>query len=123
MSGQRRYDIAILYRISVIQRAQQLGFTLDEIRQLFFGFGPATRVSARWRKLSMKKLSELDDLMLGIKSVSRLLKRMMRKCRCETLDQCGRGIFRSGMRNAALGRKPRSGAPYRLGNRNLIKGH
>jgi MerR family redox-sensitive transcriptional activator SoxR len=95
-SGQRRYDTTALYRLAIIQRARQLGFTLDEIRQLFFGFGNASRASERWQKLSQRKLAELDSLMDGIKAVRRLLKKMMQDCRCETLDQCGKGIFRSG---------------------------
>ncbi len=95
VSTQRRYDATALYRLAIIQRARQLGFTLDEIRQLFFGFGNATRASERWQRLSRRKLAELDSLMDGIKEVRRLLKRMMRKCRCETLDQCGKGIFRN----------------------------
>lgn len=95
MSGQRRYDETALYRLAIIQRARQLGFTLDEIRQLFFGFRNVTRASQRWRTLSRKKLAELDHLMEGIKTVQRLLKNMMQKCHCETLDQCGKGIFQS----------------------------
>src|ERR1700739_3841482 len=89
MSGQRRYDTTVLYRLAIIQRARQLGFTLDEIRQLFFGFRNVTRASERWRTLSRKKLAELENLMNGIKTVRRLLKKMMQKCQCETLDQCG----------------------------------
>jgi MerR family redox-sensitive transcriptional activator SoxR len=96
ITGRRRYDTSIHYRLAILQRARQLGFTLDEIRQLFFGFGKPTRASERWRKLSRKKLVELDNLMDGIKEVRRLLQRMMQKCRCETMDQCGKGIFRSG---------------------------
>jgi hypothetical protein len=34
--------------------------------------------------------------MAGIKSVRRLLLKMTKCCHCATLDQCGRGIFRSG---------------------------
>jgi DNA-binding transcriptional MerR regulator len=71
-----------------------LGFTLDEIRQLFFGFGSAARASERWQQLSQQKLAELDNLMDSVKAVQRLLKKMMQNCRCETLDQCGKGIFR-----------------------------
>jgi MerR family redox-sensitive transcriptional activator SoxR len=96
MSGQRRYDASVLHRLAIIQRARQLGFTLDEIRQLFFGFGNATRASERWRKLSQQKIAELDNLMEATKAVRRLLKKMMQNCRCETLDQCGKEIFRSG---------------------------
>jgi MerR family transcriptional regulator, redox-sensitive transcriptional activator SoxR len=94
-SGQRRYDSTVLYRLAVIQRARQLGFSLHEIRQLFFGFRDVTRPPARWRALSQKKLAELDHLMAGIKAVRALLKRLTTKCRCDTLDQCGRGIFQN----------------------------
>jgi MerR family redox-sensitive transcriptional activator SoxR len=38
VSGQRRYDVTVLHRLIVIQRARQTGFTLAEIKQLFFGF-------------------------------------------------------------------------------------
>jgi MerR family transcriptional regulator, redox-sensitive transcriptional activator SoxR len=96
VSGQRRYDAATLYRLAIIQWARQLGFTLDEIRQLFFGFRNVSRASERWHALSRKKLAELDRQMDGIKTVRRLLRQMMRNCRCETLDQCGKGIFRKG---------------------------
>jgi MerR family redox-sensitive transcriptional activator SoxR len=96
VSGQRRYDTTALYRLAIIQWARQLGFTLDEIRRLFFGFRNVTRASERWQTLSRKKLAELDGLMDGIKTVRRLLKKMMQNCRCDTLEQCGKGIFRRG---------------------------
>jgi MerR family transcriptional regulator, redox-sensitive transcriptional activator SoxR len=83
VSGQRRYDTTVLYRLAVIQRARATGFTLDEVRQLFFGFRNGARASERWQKLSRKKLAELDVLLDGVKTVRRLLKTMMRKCRCE----------------------------------------
>jgi MerR family redox-sensitive transcriptional activator SoxR len=95
LSGQRRYDPTVLYRLAIIQRARQLGFTLTEIRHLFFGFRDITRASERWRTLSQRKLAELDHLMDGIKAVRGVLKKLMAKCRCETLDQCGKGIFQS----------------------------
>ena len=95
LSGQRRYDPTVLYRLAIIQRARQLGFTLPEIRHLFFGFRDVTRPSERWRTLSQRKLAELDHLMDGIKAVRGVLTKLMTKCRCDTLDQCGKGIFQS----------------------------
>jgi MerR family redox-sensitive transcriptional activator SoxR len=95
LSGQRRYDPRVLYRLAIIQRARQLGFTLAEIRYLFFGFRDVTRASERWRTLSQRKLAELEHLMDGIKTVQGLLKKLMTKCRCDTLDQCGKRIFQS----------------------------
>lgn len=106
VSGQRRYDATVLYRLALIQRARLLGFTLQEIRQLFFGFRKVIRASERWQKLSQRKLAELDVLMDDIKTVQRLLKRMMRHCHCETLDQCGEGIFQSGRGNVATKAAP-----------------
>ena len=95
ISGQRRYDATVLNRLAVIQRARQLGFTLDEIKRLFFGFRNVTPASARWQELSQRKLSELEVLSGQIKTMQRLLRKMMEKCHCDTLDQCGRGIFKS----------------------------
>ena len=93
-SGQRRYDSIVLYRLAIIQRARQLGFTLSEIRHLFYGFRDA-RASERWRTLSKRKLAELDHLMDGIKAVRGVLRKLMTKCRCDTLDQCGKRVFQS----------------------------
>jgi MerR family redox-sensitive transcriptional activator SoxR len=95
-SGQRRYDSTVLYRLALIQRARQLGFTLTEIRELFFGFRDAASASERWRKLSRKKLAELDAQMEGIKTMRRLLERLARNCRCGTLEQCGKAMFLRG---------------------------
>jgi len=102
VSGQRRYDTSALYRLAIIQWARRLGFTLDEIRQLFFGFRNVTRASQRWQTLSRKKLAELDGLTNGIKTVRRLLKKMMQNCRCDTLERCGKGIFQSGRADVAV---------------------
>jgi MerR family redox-sensitive transcriptional activator SoxR len=102
MSGQRRYDTTAVYRLAVIQRARQLGFTLAEVRELFFGFDAKEvpnrpRASERWRALSTRKLGELDTLMKEIRTMRRLLRKMMDRCHCDTLDQCGKGIFRGGV--------------------------
>src|SRR6202521_163094 len=96
MSGQRRYDATVLHRLAVIQRARQTGFTLDEIRELFFGFREAAPASQRWQKLSRRKLAELEEQIRQIKTMRHLLQKMMECCRCDTLDQCGREILRSG---------------------------
>jgi MerR family transcriptional regulator, redox-sensitive transcriptional activator SoxR len=96
ISGQRRYDTTALHRLAVIQRAQQSGFTLNEIRQLFFGFRKSTPAFTRWQRLSHRKIVELDRLMNQVKSMQELLGEMVACCRCETLDQCGRGIHRQG---------------------------
>ena len=49
VSGQRRYDVTVLHRLALVQRARQTGFTLGEIKELFFGFRPGTPPSIRWQ--------------------------------------------------------------------------
>ena len=95
VGGQRRYDSSVLYRLAVIQRARESGFTLDEIRQLFFGFRTTVPASRRWKTLSQRKSAELSVQMDKIRTMQRLLQSMRTKCRCDTLERCGRGIFQS----------------------------
>ena len=114
VNGQRRYDATTLYRLAIIQRTRQLGFTLSEIRHLFFGFRDATHASERWRTLSQQKLRELDNLMDGIRAVRAVLRKLMSNCRCDTLDQCGKGIFQSMNRDG--GSRPLLHGTKRPGN-------
>lgn len=92
-NGQRRYDNAILYRLALVQRAQEMGFTLEEVRTLFFGFRKTMPISERWKKLSRKKLGELEILAEQIKTMQSLLKKMSDHCNCTALEQCGKGLF------------------------------
>jgi MerR family transcriptional regulator, redox-sensitive transcriptional activator SoxR len=92
VSGQRRYDETALYRLAVLRRAQEAGFSLDEIRQLFFGFSPSTPVSQRWRKLAARKMVELDAQIDQIQSMRKLLAKLESCCDCETVERCGAGM-------------------------------
>jgi MerR family redox-sensitive transcriptional activator SoxR len=93
VSGQRRYDETVLYRLAVVRRAQDAGFTLDEIRQLFFGFAPSTPVSQRWKKIAERKMAEFDARLEQIQSMRTLLKKLESCCKCETVERCGAGML------------------------------
>lgn len=95
--GQRCYDRTVLYRLAVVQRARQAGFRVDEIRTLFFGFQTEDRAEVRWTQLADHKLAELDALAEQIKNMQRLLNGMKAKCRCRTLESCGKAIFERGV--------------------------
>lgn len=92
VSGQRRYDVTVLHRLTVIQRARQTGFTLEEIKKLFFGFRAGTPPSVRWRKLRERKIRELDALLEHIQAI-RVLVKQQGKCRCAALEECGKKMF------------------------------
>jgi MerR family transcriptional regulator, redox-sensitive transcriptional activator SoxR len=94
-NGQRRYNNSVLFRLAVVQRARETGFTLEEIRELFFGFPPGTRPPKRWHQLSQRKIAELRNRMKRLKLMETLLKRL-ENCRCDALDECGEKILRQG---------------------------
>jgi MerR family redox-sensitive transcriptional activator SoxR len=94
-NGQRRYNNSALFRLAVVQRAQETGFTLKEIRELFFGFAPGTRPPKRWHQLSQRKIAELRNQMKRLKLMETLLKRA-KNCRCDALDECGEKLLRQG---------------------------
>ena len=103
VSGQRRYDVTALHRLAVIQRARQTGFTLTEIKQLFFGFRAGTPPSVRWQKLKTRKIVELDSMLEYIQSMRELLEQQG-KCRCTGLEECGKKMFERQCANGTMSR-------------------
>jgi MerR family transcriptional regulator, redox-sensitive transcriptional activator SoxR len=91
-NGQRRYEKSALFRLAVLQQARESGFSLEEIRELFFGFQPATRPPKRWQKLSERKIADLHIRMKQLKLMETLLKQIQ-GCRCNALEQCGEKLL------------------------------
>jgi MerR family redox-sensitive transcriptional activator SoxR len=87
IGGQRRYDEAVLARLAVVRLAQEVGFTIAEIRSLVKGFDEAGVPSARWRQLATHKLTEVDALIARAGQMKRILEASLH-CGCVTLDSC-----------------------------------
>jgi MerR family transcriptional regulator, redox-sensitive transcriptional activator SoxR len=87
VSGQRRYDEAVLARLAVVRLAQELGFSVAEIRALVEGFDDMGVPSNRWRELATRKLTEVDALITHAEQMKQLLKESL-QCGCLTLDTC-----------------------------------
>jgi MerR family transcriptional regulator, redox-sensitive transcriptional activator SoxR len=94
VSGQRRYDVSSLRRLAVVQRARDAGFALEDIRALFTAFRPGTPASQRWRQVSLRKLTEIENTIARLSVMKDLLNRMS-NCKCDALDECGAAILRS----------------------------
>ena len=83
--GKRRYDEQVLRRLEIIDAAQRVGFTLEEIRDLL---GSRDELAhERLRQLALLKLPELDDLIARATSVRRVLK-ICSRCNCDSIDVC-----------------------------------
>jgi MerR family transcriptional regulator, redox-sensitive transcriptional activator SoxR len=85
--GRRCYDSGVFRRIDVLRFAQQAGFTLQEIKTLFHGFGVETSLSARWQSLARAKLEELSVLEKRIRRMRRALELGL-KCGCVRVEDC-----------------------------------
>lgn len=92
VSGQRRYDQSVLQRLVVIQLAQEAGFTVAEIKTLFFSFPPETPASERWQALATEKLAQVNALIRKAEAMKQLLEEGLLKCRCLTLEECAQCI-------------------------------
>jgi len=76
--GVRRYDEADLSRLRFIRSAQAGGFTLAEIAELLAL--DATEERARARELANKRIKEIDDKIVALKSARRSLRRLADDC-------------------------------------------
>jgi MerR family redox-sensitive transcriptional activator SoxR len=90
VGGRRLYDASIVERLAVLERAKACGFSLAEMRQLFYGFREDTPPSERWQTLARRKIAELDELADKIAATKALLQR---PCACKDLAECGRRII------------------------------
>lgn len=67
MSGYRVYDDEAMERLDFIKRAQTLGFTLDEIRQIINESAGGVSPCADVRSIMKRRLKELDERMAVMK--------------------------------------------------------
>jgi DNA-binding transcriptional MerR regulator len=84
-AGKRRYSENVLRRLAIVDAAQRVGFTLDEISDLLGSRDQPAH--ERLRELALLKLPELDELIDRATSVRRLLE-ICSKCSCESIDVC-----------------------------------
>jgi MerR family redox-sensitive transcriptional activator SoxR len=92
-SGRRRYDASVLHRLALIQRAQEAGFTMAEIKSLFYDFAAETPASERWQALAQRKLVEVEALIIRAQGMKRMLEECVLQCRCPSLEECARLIY------------------------------
>lgn len=87
LGGQRRYDETVLPRLAVVRLAQEVGFSVAEIRSLVEGFESTGVAVDRWRELASRKLDETDALITRAERMKLVLEESLR-CGCLTLDAC-----------------------------------
>ena len=78
LGGIRHYDEKTVARLQFIKRAQQLGFALDEVRNLLaLEDGQSCRET---RALAEKKLTVIDARLADLRRMQKLLKSLIAEC-------------------------------------------
>lgn len=87
VSGQRVYEEDVLEDLEAIAMAQDLGFTLDEIKLLLGSFRSEEEPSPNCREMAQHKLRELDELIADARRMKDILEHGL-TCRCTSLQGC-----------------------------------
>ena len=81
--GRRTFDEWALHRLATIRLAQRVGFSLDDVRELF-----ETDESGRaWRPLLERQLAQVRTSIDEARTMEHLLLDAL-ECGCEALDAC-----------------------------------
>jgi Hg(II)-responsive transcriptional regulator len=81
----RHYDPALADRIRFIKRAQELGFSLDEIAQLLRLQDGADRRAIR--RISSERLQQIEAKLSDLKRMQRALKHLVTACEEADVDR------------------------------------
>ena len=81
VSGYREYSRDIVRIVRSIRRAQQLGFTLHEIKELIH-LRNARRTPADLAVLAKSKMREIDEKIRSLHAMREALRDLIRTCTC-----------------------------------------
>ncbi len=86
VGGKRRFDRSVVPRVEMIRFAQQVGFTIAEVRTLLVGFD-RDGLPATWRRMAGKKLEQLEEDAKRIAGMRKILSGAL-SCGCVDLPSC-----------------------------------
>lgn len=95
-NGRRVYDEDMLRLVEVAVFAQSVGFSLEEIRQLFKGLEGRSGLKAQWQPLARAKLAQLDAVIGKARQMKAAIEAGL-KCGCIRIEDC---LLRAGKGSA-----------------------
>ena len=88
-SGYRLFPIEAARRLRFIRRAQELGFSLREIRELFSLRVSRTTTSAEIRARAEAKIADIEARMRSLESMKKSLRKLTKVCAgCVPVAEC-----------------------------------
>ncbi|WP_180727345.1 MerR family transcriptional regulator [Paraburkholderia largidicola] len=86
-NGYRQYDDASMARLAFIRRGRELGFTIDEIRDLVALAHHAERPCADADRMTRAHLDDIDGKIRDLQRMRRVL-RQVADCKGRTAEHC-----------------------------------
>ncbi|HXW04670.1 MAG TPA: Cu(I)-responsive transcriptional regulator [Vicinamibacterales bacterium] len=87
-AGYRIYDPADVHVLRFVRRARDLGFSIDEIRQLLGLWQNRRRASAEVRKVAQRHIAELDQKIEELQGMRRTLEQLVHHCHGDERPEC-----------------------------------
>ena len=84
----RAYAVVHLRRLSFIRRARDLGFSLDQVRELLGLSDQKHRSCTAVDAIARDHLSEVDRKIADLKALRAELANIINRCTCGTIDEC-----------------------------------
>lgn len=84
----RNYEPSHVARLGFIRRARELGFSLDEVRELLDLADQRSRSCKAVDQIARAHLVDVDRKIADLKGLRRELNTIIRRCKLGTIDQC-----------------------------------
>jgi len=87
-SGYRDYGPSDVHRLAFIRRARDLGFSIDQIRDLFRLWSDGQRSSAEVKEIALGHVAELKQRARRLNEMADALRHLASACECDSRPEC-----------------------------------
>jgi len=87
-NGYRDYDDQAIQKLAFLKRARQLGFSIDDCRQLMSLYEDKGRASADVKSLAEKHLLEVDTRLEELQHLRNTLSHLVHSCKGDDRPDC-----------------------------------
>jgi len=87
-NGYRDFSDTDLHKLSFVQRARSLGFSIEECRALLSLYDDRGRTSADVKKLAKAHLDQIVEKIAGLQAMQKTLSELVNKCHGDDRPDC-----------------------------------
>lgn len=87
-NGYRDYSAEDIHALSFLQRARNLGFSIEECRHLLSLYNDKNRSSSEVKSLALNKISLIDKKVAELTAMKQMLTRLAKDCHGDNRPEC-----------------------------------